>query len=72
VNLRERHSHTFKDPHKTERCDAALLLAAGDALAAVLGRVAGDCYASESIVPCPDHAASATALAAWRKATDGR
>lgn len=77
MNLRERHSHTFRDPHKTERCDAAQLIAAGDALVEEAGAGGyGYCEATDHREAChlPDCAACnfRGALARWKKVTDGR
>ena len=69
MNLRERHSHTFKDPRKTERCDAAQLLAAGDALALALTGLHLK-KGFEGVPECLGCDAS-DALAKWKKATDG-
>ena len=65
MNLRERHSHVFKDPRKTERCDAAQLLAAGDALVEACRHLLD--------APPPQDALSGVlvTLAKWKKATDG-
>jgi hypothetical protein len=70
VNLRERHSHTFKDPHKTERCDAAQLLAAGDALAHALAF--HNQTPTGMVRVCDPACIACAALAAWKKATDGK
>lgn len=67
MNLRERHSHTFKDPHRTERCDAATLLAAGDALVEML-EVA---HLMHQLDGCGPVCKARDALSAWKKATDG-
>jgi len=69
VNLRERHSHVFKDPHKTERCDAAMLLAAGDQLMLALVALHTK-KPNEGEWEC-NGCDAAAALALWKKVTDG-
>ncbi len=69
MNLRERHSHMFKDPHKQERCDAAQLLAAGDLLALALTGLHLK-HRDEGEWEC-NGCDAADALAKWKKATDG-
>jgi hypothetical protein len=71
MNLRERHSHTFKDPHKTERCDAAQLLAAGDALVQAGVDFLADWDGFDDVRPSRTSESLRIALAAWKKATDG-
>lgn len=65
MNLRERHAHRIKD-HREAGCDAALLLAAGDALAEATEEL--DCLCATEVAREKVH----DALAAWKKVTDGR
>jgi hypothetical protein len=74
MNIRERHSHVFRGTAKgkasDEKCDAALLLAAGDEMAVALTgfhlRATGG-EPAECNFDCEVDAA----LRRWRKATDG-
>jgi hypothetical protein len=75
MNLRERHSHTFKDPRRIERCDAAVLLAAGDALAEAAEVTVGrflDTTASLAGVHVAALNNLRDAIALWKKVTDGK
>ena len=69
--VRARHDHVFRKPKGAdEKCDAGLLLAAGDELAAVLvGLHVG--VAGDGPPECSENCAVRTALRRWRKVTDG-
>jgi hypothetical protein len=73
MNLREKHGHTYKDPRHTDRCDAALLLAAGDQLMlALVGLHLRKPTEGEWECNGASGCDAAAAIALWKKVTDGR
>ena len=71
--IRERHAHVFrsrKPKGDDEKCDAGLLMLAGDELAAVLvGLHVG--VAENEPPECSENCTVRAALRRWRKVTDG-
>jgi hypothetical protein len=67
VTVRQKHSHV-SPTHKEERCDAALLIAAGDLLALALTGLHLK-QPEEGEWEC-NGCDAADALAKWKKATD--
>jgi len=67
VTVRQKHSHV-SPTHKEERCDAALLIAAGDLLALALTGL--HLKATDEGFECRNGCDAAAALDKWKKATD--
>jgi len=70
--IRQRHDHVFRKPKgNDERCDAGLLLAAGDELAVALTGLHYHRADFDEPLECSETCTVRTALRRWRRVTDG-